>query len=101
MEVASEMSARYGLTEILAELTFVFLRVTFRVTPLPYSPRPCLLLSSPPPSLTYVHRFIGYRNPVRAHVPRSFMYTGVSVITIPPDILFYSGDCIVSELGPQ
>ena len=85
IEVASEMPGRlpqqcqerYRLADILAELTFVFLRVTFRGSPCapatsllcvsndssskgdatafasPPSPAPS---PSPPPSLTHVHR---------------------------------------------
>ena len=94
-EVAWEMPGRlpqqcqerYRLAHILAELTFVFLRVTFRGCPLaPCAPATSLLcvsndgsskgdapafVSPPSPaaslprpsSLTHVHRCIGYHNP--------------------------------------
>jgi hypothetical protein len=69
---------RYRLAHILAELTFVFLRVTFRGSPfIHYAPASSLLCvyndsrdssSKPAPSpslcysLTHAHRSIGYRN---------------------------------------
>ena len=94
---------RYRLAHILAELTFVFLRVTFRGSPLapcapatsllcvsndgsskgdapafvsPPSPAPSL---SPLSSLTHVHRCIGYRNPNWQSLPKPSRLTNLSV----------------------
>jgi hypothetical protein len=107
-EVVSELPGRYKqqckeryrLADTVVELTFVFLRVTFRGSPFlrsshvltkdadsadsarptfdacPPSPAPCL---SPPSSLTLAHRCIGSRNPTRHSVPNSARLTHLSV----------------------
>jgi hypothetical protein len=111
-EVASELPGsskqqwkeRYRLADTVVELTFVFVRVTFRGSPgfrsslvltkvtdsadsagpiyystfdaSPPSPTPC---PSPPSSLTHAHRCIGSRNPNWHSVPNSARLTYLSV----------------------
>ena len=111
-EVASELPGRskqqcqerYRLANTVVELTFVFLRVTFRRSPFlrfshvltkdadpadsarpihystfdvsPPSPAPSL---SPTSSLTHVHRYIGSRNATRQTLTTSVKLTYLSV----------------------
>jgi hypothetical protein len=107
-EVVSELPGRYKqqckeryrLADTVVELTFVFLRVTFRGSPFlrsshvltkdadsADSARPTFDASSPSPapslcppsSLTHAHRCIGSRNPTRHSVPNSARLTYLSV----------------------
>ena len=90
---------RYRLADIVVELTFIFLRVTFRGSPflrsshvltkdadsadsaraIHYSTFDASPPLSPPSSPTHAHRCIGSRNPTRHTVPNSARLTYPSV----------------------